>query len=125
MRTVVGLSGWTVLITGASVFATAAAVTSSLARQRWWLRDELLPEVSEALHRTITARGGRSRTQLQALRIGGLPGLRRTRRLQELCAELAVQKARGRLWPDEPDVQREIQRVRRELKGLAQAGPSS
>ena len=124
-RTVVGLSGWTVLITLAGVFATAAAVTWSLARQRRWLRDELSPEVSEALYRTMTAPGGRSRAQLQALRIAGLAGLRRTRRLQELCAELAIQKARGRLRPDEPDVRQEIQRLRRELKGLAEAGPSS
>ena len=72
-------------------------------------------EVPDALYRTLTAPGGRSRAQWRALWPGGLRGWRRARRLHQLCAELAFKKMQRGRRPDEPEIAQEIERLRREV----------
>ena len=87
----------------------------SLARQHRCLVAELAGEVPDALYRTLTAPGGRSRAQWRALWAGGLRGWRRARRLHQLCAELAFKKMQRGRRPDEPEIVQEIERLRREV----------
>lgn len=129
VRHALGLSPLTVVGTLAGVLAMAGVVVWVLARQHRILVTELRGEVPESLYRQMTAPGGRGRARWQALRSGGIAGLRRVRQIHQLCAELAFKKHQARRHPEEPDLATEVARLRRELGEsagspiLRQAGP--
>jgi RsiW-degrading membrane proteinase PrsW (M82 family) len=113
-----GLNVMTLVTTGAGLVLIAIVAGWSLARQRLSLREELKDELSESLYRIMTIPGERARAQRQALRAGGLRAWQRTRRLYQLCAELAFKKMQYRRRPDELRVPQEIECLRKEIDTL-------
>jgi hypothetical protein len=119
-RNLLGLNALTVITTGAGVTLVGIVVGWSLARQQRCLRVELEGMVPGALYRTMVTPGARTRTQWRALRVGGMKGWRRARRLQQLCAELAFKKMQHHRRPDEPEIAQAIERLRQEISGLVE-----
>ena len=119
-RNLLGLNVVTVMTTGAGVILIAIVTGWSLARQRQCLISELVGEVPDALYRTLTVPGGRSRAQWRALWTGGMSEWRRTRRLHEWCTELAFKKMQHRRRPDESEAVQEIKRLRQEISALVE-----
>jgi RsiW-degrading membrane proteinase PrsW (M82 family) len=118
-RTLLGLNAWTVITTGAGLLLVGIVAGWSLARQRRCLQVELAGEVPETLYHTTVTPGARTRVQWQALRTNGLKGWRQARQLHQLCAELAFKKMQRQRRLDEPDAVQEIERLRREIRAVA------
>jgi RsiW-degrading membrane proteinase PrsW (M82 family) len=116
VRQALGLSLGVILATWAGLLAMAGLVVWALVRERRILVVELAGEVSEELHREVTLPGGRSRARWQALFREGVRGLRRVRRLHQLCAELAFKKWRAARHPEEADLAAEVERLKAELR---------
>ena len=114
-RNLLGLNVVTVLSTGAGVILVMVVGAWSLTRQRRCLRVELKGVIPDALYRTMVTPGARSRAQWQALWRGGIGAWRRTRRLHQLCAELAFKRTQARLRPDEPEMVKEAETLREEI----------
>ncbi len=119
-RNLLGLNVVTVLATGAGVILVGIVTGWSLARQRRCLITELVGEVPDALYRTLTAPGRRSRAEWRALWTGGMSEWRRARRLHEWCTELAFKKMQHRRRPDESEIVQEIERLRQEISALVE-----
>ncbi|MDY6878431.1 MAG: PrsW family intramembrane metalloprotease, partial [Chloroflexota bacterium] len=117
-RNLLGLNVVTVLTTGAGALLVGIVTGWSLARQHRCLMAELVGEVPDALYRTLTAPGGRSRAQWRALWTGGISEWRRAQRLHEGCTELAFKKMQRQRQPDESKVIQEIKRLRQEISAL-------
>jgi RsiW-degrading membrane proteinase PrsW (M82 family) len=122
IRNAVGLNPLTVVATWAGVLVIVVVIVWSLKRQQRCLVAELVSEVPDAVYRTLTIRGGRSRAQWRALWLEGLHGWRRARRIHQQCAELAFKKMQHRQRPDEPGLLEEILRLREEVKALVDEG---
>jgi RsiW-degrading membrane proteinase PrsW (M82 family) len=118
IRNAIGLSPLTVAATWVGVLVIVVVIVGSLRRQRRWLAAELVGEVPEEMYGALTVRGGRVRAQWRALRLGGLSGWRRARRVHQQCAELATKKMQHRRRPDEARLLEEIERLRREIGAL-------
>ena len=108
-RSLLGLNVLTVLTTGIGLVLMGLVVGWALARQRRVLATELSGLLPDPLYRAMTAPGGRSRAQWQALRQGGVRAWRKARRLHQLCAEFAFKRMQARLRPDEPEMAREAE----------------
>jgi RsiW-degrading membrane proteinase PrsW (M82 family) len=116
--TLLGVDAITLVTTGAGVVLIALVASWSLRRQRRALRSELEDELPLPLYRDQVEPGRRVRAQWQALRACGLTGWRRTRRLQQRCAELAFKKTQHHSHPDAPGLTDEIERLRAEIDAL-------
>jgi RsiW-degrading membrane proteinase PrsW (M82 family) len=113
-----GLSPLTVIGTWVGVLVIVGVIAWSLQRERQCLVTELLGEIPEDVYRTLILRGGRSRTQWQELRRGGVRGWRRARRLHQLCAELAFTKMQHRRRPDERGLLQKVHELRDQVRAL-------
>jgi RsiW-degrading membrane proteinase PrsW (M82 family) len=119
---ILGVGVVTVVTTGAGLALIGLVAGWSLRRQRRALQLELEDELSQPLCRTLLVPGGRARARWQALRVDGLAGWRRTRRLHQRCAELAFKKMQLRRRPDVSDLREEIERLRAEVDALSAEG---
>jgi hypothetical protein len=117
-RNLLGMSVVTIVATGAGLILVGAVGGWSLARQHRCLRIELQTEVPGTLYRTMVTPGARARAQWLALRTGGLKGWRRTRRLHQQSAELALKKMQRGRRPGEIEITQEIKRLRQEINAL-------
>ncbi len=118
LRSATGWNLTTVTATWAGVLVMVVVMVWSLRQQRCCLETELVDEVSEALYLAVLMPSDRIRAQGRALLRHGLRGLRRTRRIQQQCAELAFKKMQHRQRPDEAGLLQEIVRLRREVMAL-------
>lgn len=100
-QNVVGLNALTVATTGSGLILIGVVAGWALAREQRCLRTELRGVISDALYQAVTTPWGRTRARWRALRSGGVRAWRRTRRLHQLCAELAFKRMQARLHPDE------------------------
>jgi RsiW-degrading membrane proteinase PrsW (M82 family) len=115
---VLGVDPVRVLTTCSGVGLLGVVACWSLRRQREALRLELKGELPGALYHALLTPGGRTRAQWQALRAGGLIGLRRTRRLHQRCTELALRKMERSLGSTESELNDEIEQLSKEIHGL-------
>jgi len=120
-RSLLGLNVATVAATGAGLILVGAIAGWSLARQQRCMRVELKGELHDALYRTLITPRARARAQWRALRSGGVNDWRQTRRLHQLCAELAFKKMQRRRRSGEPTLTQEIGQLRQEIGTLAEA----
>jgi RsiW-degrading membrane proteinase PrsW (M82 family) len=118
IRNTLGLNLLTVAATWIGVLVIVVVMAWSLRRQQRCLETELVGEISEGLYRTLTSRGGRSRAQWRSFLKSGLRGLRRERRIHQLCAELAFKKMQFKLRPEEVSMLDESCRLREELQAI-------
>ncbi len=116
LRSLLGLNVLTVAMTGLGVILVVVVVVWSLARERRCLQGELRGVIPDALYRTLTTPGARTRAQWRALWREGVRGWRRARKLHQLGAELAFKRMQARLRPDEPQMAREAEAL---LTGLS------
>lgn len=119
IRNAAGLNSFTVILTWSSVLILVAVMAWSLRRQRLCIEKELLDEIPESLYVTVTEPWAGTKQQWRALRSGGISNWRRTRRLRQLCAELAFKKMQSRLFSDEPEMADEAEALRKEVKSLS------
>jgi hypothetical protein len=87
----------------------------SQARQHRCLKTELKGAIPDALYRTMVTPGARSRARWRALWREGFRAWRRTRRLHQLCAELAFKRMQAKLRPDEPEMAKEAEALQKEM----------
>jgi hypothetical protein len=112
-----GLNAITVISTLVGVALIVVVGVGSLKRQQRCLRAELKDLPQEVYQVMVTPRA-RTRAQWQALKRGGVRGWWRTRRLQQLCAEMAFKRLQARLRPDEAEMMREAEALRGRIERL-------
>lgn len=115
------LPGQTLLsavMTWLGVLLIAVVMAWSLNRQKQCLKDEMMDEIPEELYRSIIERGGVRRALWKAMKRRGLGGLRKERRLHQVCAELAFKKLQFRLYPEEEIMGVKLREHRVELQEL-------
>jgi len=117
-RNLLGLNFATVAATGAGVILVGVIAGWSLVRQQRCLRMELEGQIPGVLYRTMVTPGARARAQWRALWTGGVDAWRQTRRLHQLCAELAFKKTQRRRRPEESELTQEIEQLRQEIDAL-------
>jgi hypothetical protein len=110
------LSAITVTSTAIGVILIAAVTLWSLRRQQRCLREELKGLVPDDVYRVMVTTGARTHAQWQALRRGGIRRWWWTRRLYQLCAELAFKRMQARLRPDEVEIAEEAKRLQEEVQ---------
>jgi RsiW-degrading membrane proteinase PrsW (M82 family) len=115
---ILGLNMMTLVTTGSGLVLIGVVATWSLARQRRSLEEQLKGELPEWLYRIILTPGERIRAQWRALRDEGPGAWYRTRRLHQLCAELAFKKMQRSHRSDEADIAQAIERLRAEIDTL-------
>ncbi len=118
IRSALGFNLWSVAATWAGALVIVVVMGWSLERQRRVLAAQLAGEIPQALHQAMIRPGGRSRARLQALRSDGIGGWRKTRRIQQLSAELAFKKMQHARRPDEAGLEEEAQEVRERLREI-------
>ena len=79
----------------------------------------MLDKIPEDLYATLTMPWAGTKQQWRAFRSGGISNWRRTRRLRQLCAELAFKKMQSRLFSDEADMAVEAEALRKQVKSLS------
>lgn len=115
-RNAVGLNALTVLTTGSGLILIGIVAAWALARERRCLRTELEDVVPDTLYWVLTTPWGRTRAQCRALRSGGVRAWWWTRRLHQLCAELAFKRMQARLRPDEPQMARAAEALEKAIR---------
>jgi len=113
-----GLSAIALISTGAGVALIVVVVVWSLRRQQRCLREELSGLVSGDVYRVMVTPGARTRAQWQALWRGGVRAWWHTRRLHQLCAELAFKRMQARLHPDEAEIAEEAKRLQKRARAM-------
>jgi RsiW-degrading membrane proteinase PrsW (M82 family) len=113
-----GLSAIALISTGAGVALIVVVVLWSLRRQQHCLWAELRGLVPDDVYRVMVTPGARTRMQWQALWRGGVRAWWHTRRLHQLCAELAFKRMQARLHPDEAEIAEEAKRLQKRVEAL-------
>jgi hypothetical protein len=121
IRNAVGLGLLSVSMTWAGGLVIVVVMAWSLRREQRCLETKLVGEIPDELYRTLTVPGGRRREQWRALRKHGLGGLRRERRLHQLCAELAFKRMQYKARPDEVSMLDEVERLREQVQAMVDA----
>ncbi|NLE45423.1 MAG: PrsW family intramembrane metalloprotease [Chloroflexi bacterium] len=119
LRLLIGLTMWTVLVTGLGLVAMIVLALSALSRQHRCLEQELRGEIADELYRSVLAPGAVVRLMWATFRTHGLKGAWRARRLRQLCAELALKKAQRRAHPDKVALHRTIESLREQIEEVA------
>jgi RsiW-degrading membrane proteinase PrsW (M82 family) len=117
-HSVVGLNALTVATTGIGLLLIGVVVVWALGREQRCLRAELRDTIPGMLYQAIITPRGRTHAQWRALRSGGLRVWWRTRRLHQLCAELAFKRMQARLHLDEPEMAHEASALQAEIEAL-------
>jgi RsiW-degrading membrane proteinase PrsW (M82 family) len=110
------LSAITVLSTAVGVTLIVIVAVWSLRRQQRCLREELRGLVPDDVYHVMVTPGARTWAQWRALRRGGVRAWWQTRRLHQLCAELAFKRVQARLCPDEVKIAAEAKQLREKVE---------
>lgn len=111
----IGVNPITVILTWVGTLVIVLVMFLAVRRQGRHLVEELEGEVPDEIYVTMTSPGGRSKAYWAALRQGGIRGWRNSRKIGQLCAELAIKKMQLGLDPEEPRLLKETARLRGEL----------
>jgi RsiW-degrading membrane proteinase PrsW (M82 family) len=109
-----GLSAISVTSTVIGVALIVVVGAWSLKRQRECLQVELKGLVPADVYRALVTPGA----QWQALRRGGVRRWCQTRRLRQLCAELAFKRMQARLNPDETKIAEEAKQLQERVEAM-------
>jgi RsiW-degrading membrane proteinase PrsW (M82 family) len=114
----VGFSPITVTLTWAGILVIVIVMLLAVRKQRRYMVEELQGEVPDEIYAIMTSSGSRRKAYWAALRQGGIRGWRYSRKMGQLCAELAIKKMQLSLDPDEPRLLKEAARLRGELDAI-------
>ncbi len=122
IRYSIGLNMGSVALTLVGVIAVAVLLVYSLRRQRQCLLDELVDEVPQDLYQIVTHPGERFRAQWRTLWHQGFRAWRKSRTLNQLCAEFAFKRMQARIFPQEDKIALEVKSLREEIMALSGSG---
>jgi RsiW-degrading membrane proteinase PrsW (M82 family) len=113
-----GLSAIAMGSTVIGVVLIAVVAAWSLKRQQRCLREELKGLGPDDVYQVMVTAGAMTRAQWQALRREGIRGWWQTRRLHQLCAELAFKCMQARLRPDEVKIVEEAKQLQERVEAM-------
>jgi RsiW-degrading membrane proteinase PrsW (M82 family) len=115
IRNVIGFNLLSILLPWTGLLVILVVMVWSLRRQKQILVDELVGEIPDQLYTTITHKRERNKTLQKALIQEGFTSWRKLRYKYQLCAELAFKKMQNRRFPEEQEIEAEINKLRREI----------
>ena len=121
MRSAVGLTPFTVAVTWIGLLLIIVVMVWSTMLERQALQTELKHLIPDTLYSTVLKPRARLRAQWRAFISEGYNSWRRTRRLHQLCGELAFKRMQTRLVPDEPEMAAEAEDLLAEIRKLMES----
>jgi len=122
VHTATGLNFLTMILTLGGFSVIVVIILWSLQRQKNWMRKELEGHIPRQLYNTVISSMSRARAQWRALFLQGYRGWRRTRRLHQLCTELAFKKMQARRFPEEVALARDAETLLSEVETIIEMG---
>lgn len=116
LRSAIGIAPLAVIATWVGVIVMVVVMLWSLRRQQQIIKLELKDEIPQSLYLTLITPGARARSQWDALKGKDFSGWKKTRRLYQLCTELAFKKSQHRLQPSDIGIKEELDKLRQELQ---------
>lgn len=113
-----GLNVLTMFLTLGGFVVLVVIIIWALQRQKFWIRRELKDEIPAHLYHVVISTSAKAKAQWSALFAQGYQGWRETRRLHQLCAELAFKRVQARRFPDEGEFTEEAKALRLEIKAM-------
>ncbi len=113
-----GRNAFAMILTLGGFIVLAVIIIWALQRQKIWMRMELKDDIPAHLYHVVLSTSGKAKAQWRALLAQGYQGWRETRRLHQLCAELAFKRMQARRFSDDSEFANEAEALRLEIETM-------